>query len=56
MTNTKSSRGKKVRRVIRGLVELGASPESIIFSVGRIVTPDERDYLLEYEKKYKEQQ
>lgn len=36
------------------MVEEGCSPESIVFSCGQLVTPDERDYLLAYEKKYKE--
>lgn len=46
--------GKKIRSAIKIMVESGISPMSIVFSIGRLVTPDERDYLLEYEKNYKD--
>lgn len=48
---TNSQREKKIRKSIKVMVEDGLSPESIVFAHGQIVTPDERDYLLEYEKK-----
>ena len=45
---------KRIRQVIISSAEMGISPMSIVFSVGGFVTPDERDYLVEYEKKYQE--
>lgn len=54
-TPTETVSGKKIRKSIRFMAKEGCSPVSIVFAHGQIVTPDERDYLLEYEKKYKEE-
>ena len=51
-TPNTETKNKKVRPAIRMMVEDGISPMSIVFSIGRLVTPDEKDYLLEYEKTY----
>jgi len=41
---------KKIRQAIRQGVKDGISPTSILFSVGRLVTPEEAEYLKTYEK------
>jgi hypothetical protein len=43
---------KKVRQVIKKLAELGASPEVIALAVGKIVSLDESEFLIEYENQY----
>jgi hypothetical protein len=44
---------KKIRPSIKAMAEGGISLKSIVASHGYIVTPDERDYLEEYESRSK---
>lgn len=45
---------KQIRPIIKQGVKDGISPISIVYSVGQMVSPDEADYLKEYDKKYKQ--
>lgn len=46
MTNTPSQLpAKKIRPAIKQMIEDGISPESIVFAMGGMVTPDEAELL-----------
>lgn len=43
---------KRIRQSVKQMVTDGISPTSIVFAHGQIMTPDERDLLLKYERQY----
>lgn len=53
--NKQIQEGKKIRPIIKQSIEDKISPFSILSSVGFMVSPDEADFLKEYERTQNDQ-